>query len=111
MPLERPPRVRGEKKDHKKQARNKPQRKFHRFEFALTDKEKQRYERLCRHEKTGFKRMVKKALKAYYEQSDLEDLPAEAENQLDLFCARDLFGEPVPKNKALKKTVSSSKRK
>lgn len=81
----------------KKAKKNK--KKFYRFHFALSDKEKLRYERLCRYEKTGFKRLVKKALKLYYEQADLHDLPMELENQLDLFSSTDLFGNSIPKKK------------
>lgn len=80
----------------------KNKKKFYRFHFALSDKEKLRYERLCRYEKTGFKRLVKKALKLYYEQSELHDLPMELENQLDLFSPTDLFGHPIPKRKQKK---------
>ena len=71
----------------KKAKKNK--KKFYRFHFALSDKEKLR----C------FKRLVKKALKLYYEQADLHDLPMELENQLDLFSSTDLFGNSIPKKK------------
>lgn len=79
--------------------RKSRKKKFYHFHFALSDKEKHRYERLCLYEKTGFKRLVKKALKFYYEQAGLHDLPAELENQLDLFSPTDLFGHPVPGKK------------
>lgn len=71
--------------------------RFRRYTFALSDAEKQRYNRLCEYEKIGFKQLVKKALREYYKNADLPDVPPEDENQLNLFDSVDLFGNPIRK--------------
>lgn len=69
--------------------------RFRLYSFRISDTEKARYDRLCAYEHIGFKQLVKKALRAYYQQADLEDLDTQLENQLDLFGPVDLFGQPV----------------
>ena len=69
--------------------------KFRRYTFALSDTEKQRYNRLCEYEKLGFKQLIKKVLREYYKNADLPDIPLEDENQLNLFDSVDLFGNPI----------------
>lgn len=69
--------------------------KFRRYTFALSDKEKMRYNRLCAYEKIGFKQLIKKALREYYKNADLPVEPPQDENQLNLFDSVDLFGNPV----------------
>lgn len=86
----------------KKKAKVVKKPKFRQYTFRISDTEKARYDRLCIYEKIGFKQLVKKALRNYYEQADLQDLNEEVENQLDLFGPVDLFGQPVKEKKRKK---------
>lgn len=79
--------------------RRKPGTRFCKYSFSLSDKEKSRYDRLCAHQKIGFKQLVKKALREYYRNADLQEPEPELENQLDLFEPTDLFGHPIRKRK------------
>lgn len=79
--------------------KGKRKARFRQYSFALSDKEKQRYDRLCAYQKIGFKRLVKKALREYYRTSGLQDPEPVLENQLDLFEPVDLFGQPIRKRK------------
>ncbi|MCM1041189.1 MAG: hypothetical protein NC396_02000 [Bacteroides sp.] len=83
----------------------KPSRKakkklrFRQYSFRISDTEKARYDRLCAYEHIGFRQLVKKALREYYKNADLEDIDTQLENQLDLFGPVDLFGQPVQKKR------------
>lgn len=77
--------------------------KFRQYSFRISDTEKARYDRLCAYEHIGFKQLVKKSLRAYYQQADLEDLDTLPENQLDLFGPVDLFGQPIKMKRGKKK--------
>lgn len=81
----------------KPSAKRKPKIKFRKYSFALSDREKRRYDRVCAYEKIGFKQLVKKALREYYKTVDLPEEDFPDENQLDLFEPRDLFGDPLRK--------------
>ncbi len=83
----------------KKSVKARKKTKFRQYAFRISDTEKARYDRLCAYEHLGFKQLIKKALREYYKQADLEDLEAEIENQLDLFGPVDLFGHPVKEKK------------
>lgn len=69
--------------------------RFRQYSFRISDTEKARYDRLCAYEHIGFKQLIKKSLREYYRQADLEDLDPQDENQLDLFGPVDLFGQPI----------------
>ena len=82
-------------------ARHKSKKiKFRKYSFALSDREKRRYDRVCAYEKIGFRQLVKKALREYNKTVDLPEEILSDENQLDLFEQRDLFGNPVRKIKS-----------
>lgn len=80
-------------------AKGKKKVKFRSYTFRISDTEKKRYDHLCAYEHIGFKQLIKKSLREYYRQADIEELHEEDENQLDLFGGTDLFGHPIRSKK------------
>lgn len=83
----------------RKKTHEKPKRKFKRITFALSERECGRYARLCAYEKISFKQLIKKSLREYYKNTDMSGWEEVLDNQLDLFGAFDLFGNPVKEKK------------
>lgn len=70
-------------------------RKSHKVCFSISEHDYKKYSRLCQYEGIHFKQLIKKALREYFEQSDMRSWEEVPEDQLDIFTQIDLFGQPV----------------
>lgn len=84
-------------KGRKKHSGSVKKHKFQKITFSISEKDFRKYSRLSLYEGIGFRQLIKKALKEYYSNTDMNQWEETLDNQLDLFDPVDLFGEPIRK--------------